>query len=1021
MSRTFPLKFLPLLLLLANVFIGSLYAQALYEVRRGERPPINLASTPADAWEPGIIKIKLTETAERAAGSIDAFNNADGIVQFGFETIDNLNLANNIQQFDATFSSAAFNSQFAERHRAWGFHRWFTLYVDDAADIPALVAAYQALEEVELAEPEFRKRLIGNAPDNQGNIPAGFDPAEPRARWTPNDPQLDQQWHYHNTGQQNGTPGADIELFEAWEIEKGNADVIVAIIDDGIQFTHPDLAGNMWDGIGFNFVNNSPNISPGNHGTHVAGTVAAVNNNAVGVAGVAGGSGSNDGVRLMSAQVFSGAGQGGFNVAPIWAADNGAAISQNSWGYTSPNVYDQAVLDAIDYFNTNGGGDALIGGGITIFAAGNDNGDAAYYPGFYSGAFTIAATNNQDVKSWYSNYGTWIDISAPGGETNTVTARGVLSTLTNNGYGFYQGTSMACPHASGVAALVVSQAFGELTPEELADILRNTTDDIYANNPGFIGKLGTGRLNALNALLEAQSYINGVRNPASFSAEALDQNHVMLSWVSNADNNPVLIAYAETPGFGTPEAGIAYAAGEEIPGGGIVLFAGGDLDTFEHEGLTSATMYYYRAWSFDDTLAYSVGRSTSAVTACDWYELPFLEGFEESTAIPFCWVQQSVTGGWSWSVGAGNGGNNPPAAYGGGSNIYHRSTGLFETGLTTRLISPQLNLENVESAELTFHFTNARRTFLIFNFQDVLRVLYKNAADAEWVLLETFNSNVTNWTEVTIDLPELSGDYYIAFEAVANSGWGVCLDEIEVNGDMVAGFYILAEAGDNGSINPAGQVFVPVGNDQNFEIASAWGYHIGSLMVDDAPVADAEGLESYTYLFGNVQQTHNISAAFDPNVYSIDIEVVPAGMGDAWYNGESYHGSEISLEAMPAVSAYEFSHWQVDGDTLSKENPYSLTLTGNMQLQAVFIVVIGQDELAAEAIQLYPNPGNGAFNLQLPAAANVQVFNRQGQVVYAYEATAGLSRLNLKSLGKGVYIIRLQGKDFVETRQLIIF
>ena len=762
------------------LFINMLsFSQPVYEIHRGERPPIDLSNVSPDAWEKGVIRIKFTEDAVSLAGAIRPALNEQGIVQFGLQTVDALNEQFQVSDYAETFSSPALSPDHSARHRAWGFHRWYTLLLDERMDIRAMIAAYQALDEIEIAEPEFKKRLIGNAPSYPGAM--ADDPAQPLSYWLPDDPQFGQQWHYHNTGQQGGTEDADIDLIEAWDIEKGNADVVVAIVDEGIQFTHPDLAGNMWDSIGYNFVSGSPNVNPGNHGTHVAGTVAAVNNNTTGVSGIAGGSGNDDGIRLMSAQVFSGSSSGGFHLAPIWAADQGAAISQNSWGYTSPNVYEQSVLDAIDYFNTNGGGDALIGGGITIFAAGNDNGNAAYYPGYYSGSFAVAATNNQDVKSWYSNYGTWIDVSAPGGETNVVNARGVLSTLSGGSYGFYQGTSMACPHVSGVAALVISMAFGELTPDDLADILRNSTDDHYAVNPSFLGLLGTGRLNAYNALIEAQAFMTGVRNPSGFSASGISQSEVELNWSVNADSNQVLVAFSDSSLFGIPVTGMSYMPGDSIPGGGVVLYTG-DSATFLHQDLESATMYYYRAWSFDDTLAYSTGRSATAMTACDWYELPFAEGFEDYNTLPFCWTQEFVNAGMGWNVGAGNGASNPPAAFEGSNNTYFRTTDAFNTGQVTRLVTPQLDLSEFETAELNFFYTNPLRTFIFFTFQDVLHVRYKNAADAEWTLLQTFNTNLTDWTEVTITLPELSDDYYIAFEAVANYGYGVSIDEITITG-----------------------------------------------------------------------------------------------------------------------------------------------------------------------------------------------------------------------------------------------
>ncbi len=493
----------PLPVLAENASLENDTGIPSFQPVRGERPPIDLQNLPADAYEPGKLHIKLKAHLADVVPDMPIKAGPAGYVITGQSNLDTLNRAFAVKQYDPLFAGLytdARSWQYRTRHQAWGFHLWFELIVPKDTDIISAVRQFQALNEVEIASPEFKKQLIKDVPA----APADNVSAFPELSWTPNDPRFVDQWHYHNTGQQAGTPGADIRLPDAWEIEKGHADVIVAVIDGGIDYNHQDLAANMWPGNGWNFVDGNSNIIPHNHGTHVAGTVAAVNHNAIGVAGVAGGSGSGNGVRLMSCQVFTGSGAGGFHIAPVWAADRDAAISQNSWGYTSPGVYDQAELDAIDYFNANGGGDALDGG-ITIFAAGNDDSDDMWYPGCYTGAFAVAATNNQDRKAWYSNYADWIDISAPGGETNSVSARGVLSTLNNNTYGFYQGTSMACPHASGVAALVVSLGYGQLDADAVAGILRDTTDDHYAVNPGYPGKLGTGRLNALAALEETQS------------------------------------------------------------------------------------------------------------------------------------------------------------------------------------------------------------------------------------------------------------------------------------------------------------------------------------------------------------------------------------------------------------------------------------------------------------------------------------------------------------------------------------
>ena len=474
--------------------------RAVITPSRGERPPIDLQSVPQDVYEKGIIKIKLMPHMAHVLRSEPIVSGASGYVMTGHQGLDELNRAFSVSRYEPLFEplydTNSKTGEYRERHRAWGFHLWFKLVLPENEDVIQAVSQFQALADVEIAGPEFKKQLIGNV---QNGVDTESSINDPRLNWTPNDPRFGEQWHYKNTGQQGGTSGADISLPHAWDLEKGRADVIVAIIDGGIDYNHADLAANMWSGRGHNFVNDSATIVPHNHGTHVAGTVAAVNHNGTGVAGVAGGSGNGDGVRLMSCQVFTSSGSGGFHLAPVYAADNGAAISQNSWGYTRAGVYEQEVLDAIDYFNTNGGGDALDGG-ITIFAAGNDNSEGQWYPGYYAGAFSVAATNNQDRKSYYSNYGNWVDISAPGGETNQVTSRGVLSTTNNNTYSFYQGTSMACPHVSGVAALMVSQGYGRLRADQIADVLRDTADDHYAVNSGYIGKLGTGRLNALAAV-----------------------------------------------------------------------------------------------------------------------------------------------------------------------------------------------------------------------------------------------------------------------------------------------------------------------------------------------------------------------------------------------------------------------------------------------------------------------------------------------------------------------------------------
>ena len=430
-----------------------------------------------------------------------------------------------------------FAGKFEERTRKAGLHLWYEVEFDEQTPVTRALALLGDTTEIEIAEPVYIIRNTGG----EGTVPvrsAGERNSDGTAPF--NDPELSRQWHYSNTGElPNSVAGADINLFAAWQKNQGSREVIVAVIDGGIDYRHEDLTGNVGnpaelfgepgvdddgngyidDIYGWNFINGTNQIEADDHGTHVAGTIGAENNNGVGVCGIAGGHGGNTGVWLLSCQLFGTIDgrevSASFPEMIKYAADAGAVIAQNSWGYENITYLPRADQEAIDYFIQYAGVDERgeqtgpMKGGVVIFAAGNENKDYRTYPAAYEKVVSVAAYAPDYKKSWYSNFADWVDIAAPGGTYGYGRKYNgecpVYSTLPDNQYGYMQGTSMACPHVSGIAALIVSQFGGPgFTPEKLLAHLYQGTRDIDIYNPEYAGRLGIGAADAYLALAEDQ-------------------------------------------------------------------------------------------------------------------------------------------------------------------------------------------------------------------------------------------------------------------------------------------------------------------------------------------------------------------------------------------------------------------------------------------------------------------------------------------------------------------------------------
>ena len=467
------------------------------------------------------------------------------------------------------------------------------------AEVQAIANRLQQLPDVEVAQPDriFKRQV------------------------TPNDPRYPDQWHYFAPTTNN----YGVNMPAAWDITTGAAGVVVAVLDTGI-LNHADLATRTV--AGYDFIADIETANDGNgrdadpsdpgdpcfgdpsswHGTHVAGTIGARSNNNLGVTGI------NWTSKIQAVRVLG--------VCGGYFSDIVDAIRWSA-GLSVPDVPNNATPAKVINMSLGGGGscdpllqsaitDAVNAGTVVAVAAGNSGDDASgYQPASCNGVITVGATNRTGGRAFYSNFGATVEISAPGGDTSSAAANGVLSTLNTgtNGpvadsYAYYQGTSMATPHVAGIVSLLFSIK-PNLTPGQVLTIIQLSVTPFPSGSNCTTTSCGSGIINAAAALALAQ---NGFLPPSNLTALAVSSTQINLTWNDNSSDETNFQ--------------IQRCQGASCTNFSALATVGANVTSYNNTGLTAGTSYRYRVRSSKSGAqsAYSnIAGATTLGVGCNAY------------------------------------------------------------------------------------------------------------------------------------------------------------------------------------------------------------------------------------------------------------------------------------------------------------------------------------------------------------------------------------------------------------------
>lgn len=818
-----------------------------------------------------------------------------------------------------------------------------------------------------------------------------------RPSFTPND-----------LGPQSGTNNQwglwRINAQDAWDITTGNSNIVVAIVDDAVLTTHPDLAPNLLPGydVADNDNDPMPNSSDMTHGTHVAGISGATTNNGIGVASI------GFGVRLLpvkssnQGQVITDAYSG-----VIWAADNGADVINMSWG---GGGFSNTGQNIITY--------AYEAGCLNVAAAGNDNTSQIFYPAGYNHVISVASTTTNDAKSGFSNYGNWIDVSAPGSA--------IRSTYFNSSftptYANLQGTSMASPMVAGLAGLVWS-VNPEMTPDQVAECVVNTADDISDDNPSFPNQLGSGRINAFAAVQCALATVNAPP-------------------IANISTpNPVNCPGGLVQYFGSSLGGLPTSYAWSFPGGNPAT------STEQNPVVSYSAIGFY-----DVTLTVSNEFGDNTLTESGFVEVSsngidilYEENFESGTLQEMGMTIQNPDGTISWGLSQVSGSVNGSVAV--GINLWNYTA----AGQRDRLILPALDFSNHANVVLDFQHAHRRRSQ---QFSDSLIVDVSINGGQSWerifgeaesgqgnfatgsILGQSFNpTSGSDWCfggEIgsgcfTLDLSDYDGqsNVLIRFESFNDNGNNIYIDNIVVSGNCQ-----LVQAAPIAGIT-AQTTSVCVGQplqllDQSVNIPTSYTWNLPgatpSTSTSPAPVVTYSEPGSYSVSL-------LVSNSFGSDLITL-VDFITVNPSPTLQISEAEAsicpGTGVEL-TVTGADTYSWSPMtglssSVSGQvTASPDNDITYTVTGTLEgcsaqiqvsislLEAPEAPVIVSDDDVAFVV-LNPVEVQGHFDFALPAAGwgspNINTLTLESELVVARDGNAADSLL----CGPAVNASEIDGK-----------